>query len=89
MKRLLILSSLLALDLHLPAAEKVSRPIRVAVYQGPGAGPSRTNLLDALAAAKGAPGLQVVQLSTGLVMFRIFAWPVRPGRRPCERLRYG
>lgn len=49
--------------LHLPAAEKVNRPIRVAVYQGPGAEPIRTNLLDAFATAKGAPGLQVVQLS--------------------------
>lgn len=63
MKRLFILTSLLALALHLPAAEQVSRPIRVAVYQGPGAGLSRSNLLDALAAAKGAPGLQVVPLS--------------------------
>ena len=63
MKRLLILTSLLAFALQSPAAEDVGRPIRVAVYQGPGAGPSRTNLLEVLSAAKGAPGLQVAQLN--------------------------
>ena len=60
MKRLFILTSLLAFALHLPAADKVTR---VAVYQGPGAGPSRTNLLEVLAAAKGAPGLQVSDIN--------------------------
>lgn len=63
MIRLFIVTSLLSLALHSPAAEQVGRPIRVAVYQGPGAGPSRTNLLDALAGAKGAPAFQVMPLS--------------------------
>jgi glutamine amidotransferase-like uncharacterized protein len=62
MKPLLIFSILLTVALHLSAAEGAVRPIRVAVYQGPGAGPSRTNLLEVLRAAKGAPGLQVVQV---------------------------
>jgi len=63
MKRLLILTSLLAFALQSPAADDVGRPIRVAVYQGPGAGPSRTNLLEVLGAAKGAPGLQVSEIN--------------------------
>ena len=63
MKRMLLLTSLLASALPLSAAEKSSRPIRVAVYQGPGAGPSLASLTEVLAAAKGGPGLEVSPVS--------------------------
>jgi phosphoribosylformylglycinamidine (FGAM) synthase-like amidotransferase family enzyme len=63
MKRLLIATGLLAFALHSFAADDVARPIRVAVYQGPGAGPSRANLITVLGAAKGTPALQISHLS--------------------------
>jgi len=63
MKPLLILTSLLAFALQSPAADDIDRPIRVAVYQGPGAGPSRANVISALGAAKGTPALQISHLS--------------------------
>jgi len=63
MKPLLILTSLLAFALQSPAADDIDRPIRVAVYQGPGAGPSRANVITVLGAAKGTPALQISHLS--------------------------
>lgn len=59
MKRILLLTGVLAVALRLLAADESARPIRVAVYQGPGAGPSRNNLITVLDAAKGAGSLQV------------------------------
>ena len=63
MKRLLIVTGLLAFALQSFSADDVARPIRVAVYQGPGAGPSRANLINALGAAKGGPALQISHLT--------------------------
>jgi glutamine amidotransferase-like uncharacterized protein len=63
MKPFLILTSLLAFALQSLAEADVARPIRVALYQGPGAGPSRANLITVLDAAKGSPALQVSHLS--------------------------
>jgi glutamine amidotransferase-like uncharacterized protein len=59
MRQLLFLTGLLAVALRSFAAEEAARPIRVAVYQGPGAGPSRNDLMTVLGAAKGAPALAV------------------------------
>ena len=59
MKRLLSITSLLALALPSFAAEKGGGPIRVAVYEGPGAGPSRGELIDVLTAAKDGPVVEV------------------------------
>ena len=46
MKRFIFLTSLLAFSLSLSAAEESARPIRVAVDAGPGAGPSRVDLIE-------------------------------------------
>ena len=62
MKRTLVLTSLLAIVLPLSAEEKANLPIRVAVYEGPGAGPSRANLIEALASAKDGPKMKVAAL---------------------------
>lgn len=59
MNRSLLLTGLLAFILQMSAAGK---PIRVAVYEGPGAGPSCANLLEVLQAAKGASELRISRL---------------------------
>jgi glutamine amidotransferase-like uncharacterized protein len=63
MKPLFVLASLLIFTPQSPAADDTARPIRVAVYQGPGASSSRANLITALTEAKGAPALQVSPVS--------------------------
>ena len=81
MKRFFFLISLLVFVLRLPAAEPESRPIRVAVFQGNGVGPSCGNLLEVLGAAKGATALQVSRLDAesirkgGLNMFDVLIHP--------------
>lgn len=63
MRRLLILTGLLALAFQSRAADDAARPIRIAVYEGPGAGPSRNDLITVLGAEKGAAAWQVSPLS--------------------------
>lgn len=59
MTRRIFLTTLLALALPSFAAEKIGGPIRVAVYEGPGAGPSRSGLIDVLTAGKDRPVVEV------------------------------
>lgn len=63
MKSLILLTSLMALCASLHAAAAADAPIRVAVYEGPGAGPSRADLVKVLGAAEGGVELQVEGLS--------------------------
>lgn len=67
MKRFIFLTGLLAFSLPLSAAEEAVPPIRVAVYDGPGAGTSRADLVEVLGAAKGGIKLQMQGLSPAAI----------------------
>jgi CubicO group peptidase (beta-lactamase class C family) len=60
MKRILYLTILLVFSRPLSAAEQ---PIKVGVYEGPGAGPSCGNLLEALRADGRASNIKILRLS--------------------------
>lgn len=81
MIRLLLLISLLGLAFQLHSVGDDSPPIRVAVFQGDGVGPSCGNLLEVLGASKGATALQVARLDAeairkgGLQKFDVLIHP--------------